>query len=107
MRSGSRAGAPARVVSCAAMRFAAVIFDLGGVVLGSPLHAIARFERARGIPAGFINRVVVSSGPVGAWSRLERGEPRVEAFVPPFEADCLAAGHAGAAGPPRDRGHQE
>jgi putative hydrolase of the HAD superfamily len=81
------------------MRFDGVIFDLGGVVLGSPLHAIARYERACGIPAGFINRVVVSSGPGGAWSRLERGELRVEAFVPAFEADCLAAGHAVAAGP--------
>jgi putative hydrolase of the HAD superfamily len=81
------------------MRFDGVIFDLGGVVLGSPLHAIARFEKERGIPAGFINRVVVSSGPSGAWSRLERGELRVEAFVPAFEADCLAAGHRVAAGP--------
>src|SRR5258706_4001659 len=95
----SRACAPAERVGYPAMRFEGVIFDLGGVVLGSPLHAIARFERARGIPAGFINRVVVSSGPVGAWSRLERGELRVEAFVPAFEADCLAAGHEVAAGP--------
>jgi putative hydrolase of the HAD superfamily len=81
------------------VRFDGVIFDLGGVVLGSPLHAIARFERERGIPSGFINRVVVSSGPSGAWSRLERGELRVEAFVSAFEADCLAAGHSIEAGP--------
>ncbi|HTO07862.1 MAG TPA: HAD family phosphatase [Myxococcota bacterium] len=74
------------------MKFEGVLFDLGGVVLGSPLHAIARYERARGLPAGFINRVVMSTGPSGAWSRLERGELRVEAFVPAFEADCLAAG---------------
>ncbi len=73
------------------MRFDGVIFDLGGVVLGSPLHAIARFERARGIPAGFINRVVVSSGPAGAWSRLERGELRVEAFVPEVAAGPMMA----------------
>ncbi|MFI5317540.1 MAG: HAD family hydrolase [Myxococcota bacterium] len=81
------------------MRFEGVIFDLGGVVLGSPLHAIARYERACGIPPGFINRVVVSSGPGGAWSRLERGELRVEEFVPAFEEDCLAAGQRLAAGP--------
>ncbi len=74
------------------MRHAAVIFDLGGVVLDSPLHAIARFERAAGIPVGFVNRVVVSTGPGGAWSRLERGELRVEQWVPAFESDCLAAG---------------
>jgi len=81
------------------VRFSGVIFDLGGVVLGSPLHAIARYERARGLPAGFINRVVVSSGPGGAWSRLERGELRVEAFLPAFEADCRAAGREIEAGP--------
>ena len=81
------------------MRFDGVIFDLGGVVLGSPLHAIARYERELGIPPGFINRVVVSTGPAGAWSRLERGELRVEEFVPAFEDDCLAAGRRVAAGP--------
>jgi epoxide hydrolase-like predicted phosphatase len=72
--------------------FKAVIFDLGGVVLDSPLHAIARFERECGIPVGFVNRVVVDTGPSGAWSRLERGELRVEAWVPEFERDCRAAG---------------
>jgi putative hydrolase of the HAD superfamily len=69
-----------------------VIFDLGGVVLGSPLHAIARFERAQGLPAGFVNRVVVSTGHGGAWSRLERGELSVEKFIAEFERDCAQAG---------------
>jgi putative hydrolase of the HAD superfamily len=81
------------------MGYGAVIFDLGGVVLGSPLHAIARYERACALPAGFINRVVVSSGPGGAWSRLERGELAVADFIPAFEADCLAAGQRVAAAP--------
>ena len=81
------------------MRYTAVIFDLGGVVLGSPLHAIARYERARGLPANFINRVVVSTGHAGAWSRLERGELSVADFIPAFEADCLAAGHGIEAAP--------
>jgi putative hydrolase of the HAD superfamily len=74
------------------MRHAAVIFDLGGVVLGSPLHAIARYEREAGIPAGFVNRVVVATGPSGAWSRLERGELRVEDWIPAFESECTQAG---------------
>ena len=74
------------------MTVQAVIFDLGGVVLGSPLHAIAAYERDHGIPAGFINRVVVDTGPEGAWSRLERGLLDLEAFVPAFEADCGRAG---------------
>jgi epoxide hydrolase-like predicted phosphatase len=74
--------------------YEAVIFDLGGVVLGSPLHAIARYERDHGIPTGFINRVVVESGSGGAWSRLERGELELEAFYAAFEGDCQAAGEA-------------
>jgi putative hydrolase of the HAD superfamily len=72
----------------------AVIFDLGGVVVGSPLHAIRDFEAAQGIPPGPVNRVVVSTGDHGAWARLERGELSLAAFCPAFEADCAAAGVA-------------
>ncbi len=71
----------------------AVIFDLGGVVLGSPLHAIADYEREIGIPGGFVNRVVVDAGPEGGWARLERGELGMEAFYAAFEADCRERGH--------------
>ena len=68
------------------------MFDLGGVVMDSPLSAIARYERDSGFPAGAVNRVVVESGEAGAWSRLERGELTLEAFLSPFEADCRACG---------------
>jgi putative hydrolase of the HAD superfamily len=71
----------------------AVIFDLGGVVMGSPLHAIAAYERELGIPAGSVNRLVVATGPGGAWSRLERGELALASFYPLFDAECAAAGH--------------
>ena len=70
----------------------AVVFDLGGVVMDSPMHAIARYERDHGLPEGAINRVVVATGEAGAWSRLERGELTVETFLTPFEADCRAFG---------------
>ena len=66
--------------------------DIGGVVVGSPLHAIAAYERDEGIVAGAINRVVVGTAPSGAWSRLERGELTLEEFYPIFDADCAAAG---------------
>jgi putative hydrolase of the HAD superfamily len=72
----------------------AVIFDLGGVVIGSPLHAIAAYERELGIPDGFVNRLVVATGPSGAWSRLERGEIGLELFYAAFDAECAAAGRA-------------
>jgi putative hydrolase of the HAD superfamily len=71
---------------------AGVLFDMGGVVMGSPLHAIARYERAMGLPENSINRVVAASGETGAWARLERGELTAAAFCAPFEADCRAHG---------------
>jgi epoxide hydrolase-like predicted phosphatase len=74
------------------MTLRAVIFDLGGVVIGSPLHAIADYERELGLARNAVNRVVVTSGPTGAWSRLERGELGLEEFYPRFEVDCAAAG---------------
>ncbi len=75
------------------MPYRAVLFDIGGVVVGSPLEAIAAYERSHGVPAGFVNRVVVGTGAAGAWARLERGELRLEEFYGAFDADCAGAGH--------------
>jgi putative hydrolase of the HAD superfamily len=69
-----------------------VLFDMGGVVMDSPLHAIARYEAARGLPPNAINRVVAAAGETGAWARLERGELTAATFCAPFEADCRAHG---------------
>jgi putative hydrolase of the HAD superfamily len=70
----------------------AVVFDIGGVVQDSPLHAIARYERDHSLPANAINRAVAASGEAGAWSRLERGELTLSAWCAPFERDCRALG---------------
>lgn len=70
----------------------AVIFDLGGVVMDSPLHAIARYERDHGIEHNAINHSIVKVGEKGAWSRLERGELVLDEFFAPFEADCRTHG---------------
>jgi epoxide hydrolase-like predicted phosphatase len=74
------------------MQVRAVIFDLGGVVIGSPLHAIAAYERELGLEPNAVNHTVVRSGPTGAWSRLERGELELEEFYPLFESDCRTLG---------------
>jgi putative hydrolase of the HAD superfamily len=71
---------------------AAVIFDLGGVVMESPLHQIARYERELGLEPNALGHAIVAAGDTGAWSRLERGELTVDEFVAPFEADCRAWG---------------
>ena len=62
-------------------------------MLDSPLHAIAALEREEGIPAGFVNRLVVDAGPAGAWARLERGELGMDAFYSAFDRECAMAGH--------------
>ena len=74
-------------------KFNAVLFDLGGVVLGSPLHAIAKYEEEIGIPRNFINKVVSETAPHGGWARLERGELSMTEFYEVFESDCRVAGH--------------
>lgn len=76
------------------MALTAVLFDLGGVILDSPLHAIAAYEKEQGIPDGFVNRLVSSGGARGAWSRLERGEISMPVFQRAFEAECAEAGQA-------------
>lgn len=73
-------------------RRSAVLFDLGGVVLGSPLQAIRAYEAELGLARNAINRVAAATAPHGAWSRLERGEFELDAFYPAFEADCRRAG---------------
>lgn len=70
----------------------AVLFDLGGVVLGSPLQAIRDYEQELGYARNAINRVAAETAPVGAWSRLERGEIDMPTFYGAFEADCERAG---------------
>lgn len=76
------------------MRFRAVIFDLGGVVMPSPFDAFRAYERRQGLPHRFVSEIVVSGGETGAWSRFERGELGPDAFATAFEAECAAAGHA-------------
>ena len=74
------------------MTFRAVIFDLGGVVLGSPLHAFRAYERDLGLADNYLGRHILQAGPGGAWARLERGELSIGAFETAFDAEVAAAG---------------
>lgn len=58
----------------------AVLFDLGGVVLDSPLHTIVSFEEDQGLPLGIVARIVMGAGSMGAWARHERGEIGYQEF---------------------------
>jgi len=74
------------------VRYRAVIFDLGGVVLPSPFAAFRAYERSHGLPHRLISTVIVEGGEQGAWSRFERGELHSEEFAAAFAAECAAAG---------------
>lgn len=76
----------------AGARYRAVIFDLGGVVLDSPLAAIAAYEAANAIPSGAINRAVAKRGATSAWARHERGEIDFAAFCQDWEAELAEEG---------------
>jgi len=76
------------------MPFRAVIFDLGGVVLPSPLEVFRAYEARHGLPPRFLSEVVVTGGEHGAWSRFERGELDPAGFAAAFGAECRAAGGA-------------
>jgi putative hydrolase of the HAD superfamily len=70
----------------------AVILDLGGVVLNSPLQAIASYEADNRIPIGSINRHVGSAVGGGAWGAHERGEVDFAGFCDAFEAEMATSG---------------
>ncbi|MGM0452392.1 MAG: HAD family hydrolase [Thermodesulfobacteriota bacterium] len=74
------------------MSIKAVIFDLGGVILDSPMEVFAEFEKQHGLSSNFLNRAIVDAGSQGAWARLERGEIDLEAFFDAFDAELWQAG---------------
>lgn len=74
------------------MTVQAVIFDLGGVVLDSPLEAIAEFEHRHGLMAGTVNGHVVATGGAGAWARHERGEIDRSEFLAAFRQEFAERG---------------
>jgi putative hydrolase of the HAD superfamily len=75
-----------------ATRYDAVVFDLGGVVMPSPLDVFRTYEARTGLPHRFLSEVVLGGGDHGAWSRLERGELSMAEFENEFAAECTRAG---------------
>ncbi|MEE2638865.1 MAG: HAD family phosphatase [Acidobacteriota bacterium] len=71
----------------------AIILDLGGVVLESPLRAIATYETAAGLPRGGIAQLVAAGGPDGPWAQLERGELSAHEFAGEFTDQAAQAGY--------------
>jgi HAD superfamily hydrolase (TIGR01509 family) len=59
----------------------AVIFDVGGVVVGSPFIAISQAEEERGLPKNYINVALSKLGADGAFQKYERGEIPYDEFI--------------------------
>ncbi|OWO99450.1 hypothetical protein B2J93_3891 [Marssonina coronariae] len=66
----------------------ALLFDIGGVCVLSPMQAILDYELARSIPPGWVNHSLSAASPHGHWHRLERGElPLDSTFFQGFSSD--------------------
>jgi putative hydrolase of the HAD superfamily len=74
-------------------RVTAVIFDLGGVLTESPMHAFAAYEAEAGLPEGLIRQLNSTDPDTNAWARFERNELDVAGFSAAFEAEAAALGH--------------
>ena len=74
-------------------RVTAVIFDLGGVLTESPMHAFAAYEAEAGLPEGLIRQLNSTDPDTNAWARFERNELDVAGFSAAFEAAAAALGH--------------
>ncbi|MEK9719767.1 MAG: HAD-IA family hydrolase [Quisquiliibacterium sp.] len=72
---------------------AAVIWDFGGVISASPFEAFASYERANGLPHGFIRSVNTHNPLDNAWARLERNQCGPAEFDALFAAESAALGH--------------
>jgi putative hydrolase of the HAD superfamily len=78
----------------AGRRFAAVIFDFGGVITASPFEAFNRLEAERGLPRDFVRTVNATNPDDNAWAKFERSEVDAARFDALFAAEAEALGHA-------------
>jgi putative hydrolase of the HAD superfamily len=71
----------------------AVLFDFGGVILSSPIDGFLAYERAAGLPPGFLQRLNSTNPDGNAWACMERGELDEPTFCARFEAEARAQGY--------------
>lgn len=73
-------------------KVAAVIFDLGGVVLESPFIAFHSIEDRYGLPRHTIAMAIKRGGESSALARIERGEINADEFHAQFEDEVRTHG---------------
>ncbi|CAG8637465.1 426_t:CDS:10, partial [Racocetra persica] len=69
------------------MTYKVIIFDMGGVCVGSPFEGIMKFEKEHNLPHNYINVIIVKKGENGAFQRLERGEISLNEFYQVFSEE--------------------
>ncbi|KAN0062954.1 hypothetical protein ACQY0O_004776 [Thecaphora frezii] len=62
----------------------AIIFDIGGVLVGSPLFAINAYEEKHRLPFQYLNVAITAQGHNGAFQRFERNELDLYTFYAQF-----------------------
>ncbi|XP_039605456.1 bifunctional epoxide hydrolase 2 isoform X1 [Polypterus senegalus] len=66
-----------------------VVFDLGGVLLcPAPQQKFHEYEERLNLPGGFLQSVILTSGPNGAFIRAELGKITLSQFLSEFEQEC-------------------
>ncbi|KAL2079571.1 hypothetical protein ACEWY4_025315 [Coilia grayii] len=75
--------------------YKAVIFDMYGVLIPSPMPKAKEWEDRNGVPPGTISRAIRMGGEGSIWKRFMRGELGVEEFLKAFNDECsIIAGSA-------------
>ncbi|XP_027001545.2 acyl-CoA dehydrogenase family member 10 isoform X4 [Tachysurus fulvidraco] len=75
-----------RVCSSSSPR--AIIFDMFGVLIPSPIPKATEWENENFVPAGTIGQAIKTGGNNNSWSKYMRGELGPEEFVEAFSRDC-------------------
>jgi len=74
-------------------KFAAVIFDFGGVITSSPFEAFNKFEVRCSLPVDTIRRINATNPDDNAWAQFERAAIDARAFDALFAREAAAHGH--------------
>lgn len=72
------------------MTISAAIFDIGGVLLTSPVQSIRAFERETSLPPGSLGAII--GDPDGPWSAFETSSVNREGFIDGFEKAAAEQG---------------
>ncbi|XP_031672802.1 acyl-CoA dehydrogenase family member 10 isoform X2 [Oncorhynchus kisutch] len=68
--------------------YKAVIFDMYGVLIPSPVKLATVFEQQNSVPLGTLGKAIRTGGEVNTWKRFMRGEIGAEEFVETFGRQC-------------------